>query len=510
MIKKCRSFFGSLLFLVFSIVLIGCENDDYDFNSHKQVSQGGQFNRAPQNMILNPVADSYVNSGNKSKNYGTRSELLVDSSPRVYRTFLKFSVPSISGQIQSAKLRLYVFDATSNGPEFYLTSNSWTETGIKWNNQPDQTGSKLADLGSVSTGWIELDVTSTVTTSGDVSFVILPDSSNGIDFYSREASNKPELIITTDDGGTGSDVNCTLNPYASVNWSTWGQYKANYHTHTTNSDGSQTPSQVIDEYYNADYSILAITDHNATTWSWTDYGRNPGSLNMIAVKGNEYSNSHHMNAFFNFTASSNNLENGIPHVDYNEGLSHINHPGRYNSPSDWGWYVTWYQDYLSCIGLEVFNQGDRYSNDRKLWDNINENFFQTDGKLVWGFSNDDKHSTSHLYKNYQYMIMPDLTEADLKNSMKNGSFYFCYEPGGSGNGNVPRITSIIVNNSTKTITINATGYNNITWIGPGSQTVGTGNTFNFSNYINKPFVRALLDGSNGDSYTQPFGFLTSN
>ncbi|MBD3238967.1 MAG: hypothetical protein GF331_00170 [Chitinivibrionales bacterium] len=44
---------------------------------------------------------------------------------------------------------------------------------------------------------------------------------------------------------------------------------------------------------------------------------------------------------------------------------------------------------------------------------------------------------------------------------------------------------------------------------PGTSTVATGNTFDFSNYTNQPFIRAVLDGSSGDSFTQPFGFQTN-
>ena len=299
------------------------------------------------------------------------------------------------------------------------------------------------------------------------------------------------------------NVNLVKNPYADVNWTTYNQYKSNYHTHTTNSDGSQNPSTVINEYGSKGYEILSITDHNVTTWTWphNNYG-------MLAIKGNEYSSSHHMNAMLNFTNSSSNLENGIPHVQTEGGIIQINHPGRYNSPSNWSWYIPWFRDYSSCVVLEVFNQGDRYSSDRQLWDNINENYFAQSGEFAWGSSNDDKHTTSHLYGNFNFMLMPDLTEAAWKESMEKGAFYFSYEPGRSGNADVPRINDIVVDNNTKTITISGTGYNSIQWIGPGTTVVATGNVFDYTSYTDEPFIRAVLDGSNGDSYTQPFGFET--
>ena len=140
-----------------------------------------------------------------------------------------------------------------------------------------------------------------------------------------------------DEDGICSRVDCTLNPYAGVNWATWDQFKANFHTHTAESDGYQSPATVIDEYYSAGYKILAITDHNTITWPWTDYGRDPVSLGMLAVRGDEYSMSHHITAFYDFTVATSNLQFGIPHVAFKGGLTLINHPGRYRSPSDWSW-----------------------------------------------------------------------------------------------------------------------------------------------------------------------------
>jgi hypothetical protein len=311
-----------------------------------------------------------------------------------------------------------------------------------------------------------------------------------------------KLAVTYTCDAAGGSVNCTLNPYSSVNWSSFGQYKANYHTHTTNSDGADSPSKVISQYKDAGYSVLAITDHNRITWPWPT---TPSG--MLPVKGDEYSSSAHVGALLNFTESGNTLEKGIPHIQASGGMCNIHHPGRERDPSGWSWYIPWFRDF-TCFGLEVFNQGDRYSNDRKLWDNINENYFKAHGRLVWGTSDDDKHATRHLYRNFQFMLMPSLSESNLRTSMRNGAFYFAYEPGGSGQAKVPRISNIVVNDSAKTITITSSGADSIYWVGPGTTTVATGATFDFSNYT-KPFVRAVLDGSSGDSFTQPFGFQSN-
>ncbi len=58
------------------------------------------------------------------------------------------------------------------------------------------------------------------------------------------------------------------NPYDQVDWARDGRFLANFHTHTTGSDGGLLPHDAIDHYRNLGYSILAITDHNAVTYPW--------------------------------------------------------------------------------------------------------------------------------------------------------------------------------------------------------------------------------------------------
>ncbi len=105
----------------------------------------------------------------------------------------------VSGSVQSAKLRLYAFGGSADGPKVYGTSNEWTETGITWSNKPATSGSATDDKGAVSANtWIEFDVSPLVTGDGTYSFVLVPTSSDGVDVYSRETTtiNKPQLVLT--------------------------------------------------------------------------------------------------------------------------------------------------------------------------------------------------------------------------------------------------------------------------------------------------------------------------
>ena len=58
------------------------------------------------------------------------------------------------------------------------------------------------------------------------------------------------------------------SPYASVDWEAYGQYKADFHAHSNESDGSPQPADTIEEHYKKGFDILALTDHNVTNTTW--------------------------------------------------------------------------------------------------------------------------------------------------------------------------------------------------------------------------------------------------
>ncbi len=162
-----------------------------------------------------PSADSYVRGGsNASTNYGSDSKLRVKgSSNETYDriSYLKFDLSAMSGSASSVNLKLPVED-TQSGGTFTATlkqvsSDSWSESGINWNNKPS-TGNTIQTFevkGSYAGSDIIIDVTSYVNSqrSGDgvASFALTQVASeNGIiDFASRESSTPPMLEI---DGGS--------------------------------------------------------------------------------------------------------------------------------------------------------------------------------------------------------------------------------------------------------------------------------------------------------------------
>jgi chitodextrinase len=145
------------------------------------------------------TADAMVQEANPSTAYGTTTALRVDAGtdPDV-ETYLRFAVTGLSGSVQTATLRLWVTSVTADGPAVYTTASTWSESTITWANRTTRVGTGVDDKGSIPTGaWVDFNVTSLVPGNGDYNFVLAGTSTDGIDFQSREATNKPQLVVTT-------------------------------------------------------------------------------------------------------------------------------------------------------------------------------------------------------------------------------------------------------------------------------------------------------------------------
>lgn len=318
-------------------------------------------------------------------------------------------------------------------------------------------------------------------------------------------------------------------PYAAVDWQNDGRYKANFHTHTTGSDGRLNPHEVVDWYHAHGYSILAITDHNRVTYPWTGFtdlepsdgarrrlannqletesldreDRDPAALGMVAIQGNELSRHHHTGSFFNdHDGATTTEEASLDSVTARGGIAMLYHPGRYDRPVEW--YAELYTNYPVLFGLEVYNQGDRYPGDREKWDEILTALGLE--RPVWAFSNDDMHTTRHLGRNWNIMMLPELSDEWVRRGMLEGRNLFVYAPEGHSGPQPPVVASIDVDKRAGTITINATGYDRIEWISEG-MLVHEGETVDLSAIEELgSYVRAMVYAQEGESVvgTQPF------
>lgn len=150
-------------------------------------------------LTIGPSADSYTFKDSKNKNFGSATALLVDASPEA-RTYFKFNVSGVGSKtIVSARLRLFAVDPSAEGGRLHrVTSTSWSETGIKWTNQPAYVSAIVGSIGPVASGaWYEIDVKSVIAGDGTYSFALESSSTDGADYVSREGAvaNRPQLVI---------------------------------------------------------------------------------------------------------------------------------------------------------------------------------------------------------------------------------------------------------------------------------------------------------------------------
>ena len=435
------------------------------------------------------------------------------------------AVPAVTYAGQSSRITLKL--ATECTPSMTLALNYGTPSPLPL--AADGNNTWHADLGNLKEGIYHLTLSATKgnTSKDNVATIAVKVISSSRNMES------PKVAV---------------NAYDGVDWETVGRYKANFHTHTSQSFDTQfTTTQVVDLYHGAGYEILALTDHDSNSFPWTMFdlfnpdadNRDPETLGMLTIPGNELSKDNtnswnestggdfnHHNDFFTGRKGQEfaSLRESYAYTNALGGMQIINHPGQYwsldktytpgekNSPE---WHAENFTMFKSLVGLEVYNQGNRRPNDRILWDQILN--ITMPMRPVWGYSCDDTHTREQYFRNYQFMLMPELSVDALKDAMKNGRQYFSYEFTGSGEAKAPRIQSISVDNVANTITIDA-DTPEIYWIystdknqsvGAGSRrstVVGIGKTFDFNGFQGS-YVRALLKNEYGETCTQPFGFV---
>ncbi|MCG8387516.1 MAG: DNRLRE domain-containing protein, partial [Cytophagales bacterium] len=155
-----------------------------------------------------PQADAFVRGGNNANdNYGQDELLTVKKDGNLTftrRTFMKFDVSTIPSSFEKAILRLHVIGSGVDLHDMHLVpSNSWTENGIKWNNQPPVDSEILATWTTPGVGnVIDVDLTDLVKSevAGDQLFSIRISSRGPrfINYVSKESSDvalRPALLL---------------------------------------------------------------------------------------------------------------------------------------------------------------------------------------------------------------------------------------------------------------------------------------------------------------------------
>lgn len=191
------------------------------------------------------------------------------------------------------------------------------------------------------------------------------------------------------------------------------RFKANTHTHTTESDGSLTPAQIVSRYHGLGYDVLFITDHNKIT---------PGAApaGMLVIPGEEVTppSVRHINALFATTVivpGDRQPAAFIPEIIGSGALPMLNHPV---------WVTPWtLPDLLALTGvnlMEIYNGSSAmtYPDNHVLWDGV-----LSAGKLWYGVASDDAHRDDEIGRGWIMIQADALDLAGIRHGIENGSFY---------------------------------------------------------------------------------------
>lgn len=153
-------------------------------------------NAPPAEVIVNPVADSYVDGSKPTTNYGTNATLRADASPDV-RSYLMFNVTGGAGTVTRATLRLYANSKHSTGYRIHsVVDTTWTEAGLTYNNAPAFNPAITATSGALVAGtWKDIDITPLISGSGTYTIALTTTSTSSLSLGSRQSATPPQLTV---------------------------------------------------------------------------------------------------------------------------------------------------------------------------------------------------------------------------------------------------------------------------------------------------------------------------
>ncbi len=309
-----------------------------------------------------------------------------------------------------------------------------------------------------------------------------------------------------------------VSPYTKIDWDKVIQAKAQFHTHTTVSDGWFAPHAVVDTYHEMGYKILSITDHWISTYPWQEFtsfepsrgtyrrlesgdmnglshndileyeNRYPESLGMLAIQGAEPSHGgkrkHHMLSLFsNVTGREMGFEETLAEIEEAGGLVSFAHPARdtewnNNTVDDYIYYLETYQQ---IYGMDIFSSLNlgyeiRWERAKQLIADILMHFGSpTDDcwRPLWLTSIDDMHSPHQYHSGFQIQLLDQLDKENVYNSLKEGAFFWVAQSYGAQE---PTIESI--NFERTSITVKGKGYDHVSWYFD-NEIIHTGETFDY-------------------------------
>jgi len=208
-----------------------------------------------------------------------------------------------------------------------------------------------------------------------------------------------------------------VNPYESNNIDGGQWLRGNFHTHAgtgPNTCGINDLDKVLDAYKDADYDVLTVSNHNI----FTDAEKHKEEFDMVIINGFEFSIDPHMLCIGNTSAINGNHQDVVNECRRQGGLVILCHP-------NWHRKEYWPRKGMAALkgytGIEIFNsliyRQDGFGLATDAWD-----FLLSQGKLVWGFGNDDFHRWHDIARSWN-MIYAKRSKDSVLRSLSNGNFY---------------------------------------------------------------------------------------
>ena len=206
------------------------------------------------------------------------------------------------------------------------------------------------------------------------------------------------------------------SPYRADDDFVW--LKGNFHTHTTRSDGMQSPQETVDGYAALGYDFLGLSDHDTAP---DMDGLNARGMILVPVSEVSGAGAHVLALGVADAIPVRQAQQAkLDAIRKADGLPVLCHPG-------WGDQYDHYPigrmlDLQNYVGIEIFNggvedeAGNACSTDK--WDRV-----LSEDRLVWGLASDDAHVPMGQGRGWCVAQASDRSLAALLDAMRRGAFY---------------------------------------------------------------------------------------
>ena len=196
-------------------------------------------------------------------------------------------------------------------------------------------------------------------------------------------------------------------------------FKANLHTHTTNSDGDTDPAERVAQYREAGYDVLAITDHKRVTEIET-----LNSKELLLIRSFEghppclTGSLYHLvclNVPKGFEYEEIPADDMIARVNAVGGAVFVAHPY-------WcGRTVAQILALEGVVGLEVFNS--TCGNIGKADSSVHWDYVLAAGRTLPAIAVDDVHRGRDRFLGWTMIKAEELTTESIMEALRTGSYY---------------------------------------------------------------------------------------